>query len=170
MAKTNGTNRRTGAQYPGNNRSSRPICSSVAQRTQGLNFLSCRVRSTWINQKSMKLKNSYRPLRIAAFAIGVCFIANSATPYGVNQRPDYQPAPSKQRIVPSSQASFRTSASYNIQDLSSSEFTIRGGAKLAGSREARPQKERGDPESLVLIGLGFMLFGCAVLIRRGSTA
>ena len=111
----------------------------------------------------MRLKNSYKPLRIAAFAIGVCFIANSATPYGVNQRPVLQPAPSTQRIVPNGQTSFRTSASYNILDLSSSEFTIRGSAKLA-------EKERGAPESLVLIGLGFMVFGCAVLIRRGSTA
>jgi len=118
----------------------------------------------------MRPKNSYKPLRIAAFAIGVCFIANSATPYGVNQRPVLQPAPSTQRIVPNGQTSFRTSASYNILDLSSSEFTIRGSAKLAESREARPQKERGAPESLVLIGLGFMVFGCAVLIRRGSTA
>jgi hypothetical protein len=118
----------------------------------------------------MRLKNSYRPLRIAAFAIGVCFIANSATPYGVNQRPVYEPAPGKQHIVPSGQASFRTSAFFNILDLSRAEFTIRGGGKLAESREARPQKERRDPEPLVLIGLGFMLFGCAVLIRRGSTA
>jgi hypothetical protein len=62
------------------------------------------------------------------------------------------------------------SASIVTLDLSSSEFTASRDARVAELREARLQKEHKDSESLVLIGLGFMLFGCALLIRRGSTA
>ena len=125
---------------------------------------------TRIDQKSMRQKNTHRPLLVAALAICICFIANSATPYGVNPRPVYPSAFSQQRVVPGDRTPLSTAASIATLDLSSSDFTASRGARLAESREARLQKERSDSESLVLIGLGFMLFGCAIFIRRGSTA
>ena len=118
----------------------------------------------------MRQKNRHRPLLIAALAICICFIAASATPYGVNPRPVYPSAFGQQRVVPGDRAPLSIAPSIATLDLSSSEFTASRDAGLDESREARLQKERSDSESLVLIGLGFMLFGCAILIRRGSTA
>lgn len=116
----------------------------------------------------MRLKNRNTALLVAAFTIGIFFIATPANPYGVNQQSAYPPAYSHQRAA-GPQAGLRTLAPMAKLDLSSSEFTARS-ARLAESREARPQKERGNWESLILIGFGFMLFGSVVLIRRGSAA
>jgi len=117
----------------------------------------------------MMLKNKKTPLLFVVFTFAI-FAASSAMLSDVNLRADYHPADSQDRVVPGALAQIGTAAFMARSDLSSGEFTIGGDTRLPESEEARSGEERGERASLVLIGLGFTLFGCSVLIRRGKTA
>jgi hypothetical protein len=121
-------------------------------------------------RKLMSLKHKKTRLFMAALSIGIFFAANSTIPYGADLQADYQP--SQNRVVPGAQVQTGNAAVIARLDFGSREF-IAGGARLPGLKGARPGEKSETPgtsASLMLIGLGFMLFGCAVLIRRGKTA
>lgn len=117
----------------------------------------------------MRLKSRKKTLLVVAFAICICFLADWATPYSVDQPFDFDSASGRQRVVQDPHASLKTSAAMALLDLNTGEFTTPRSARLAGWRGSRPQLERGNSDLLVLIGFGCMLFGSAVMIRRRGT-
>jgi hypothetical protein len=122
----------------------------------------------------MSLKHKTTRLLIAALSIGIFFaansrVANSTIPNGADSRASYQPSENKQRVQSSAQPQIEGAALMARLDLNSREFN-EVGAELAHSNEDRHGEKPRTSASLVLIGLGFTLFGCAAAIRRGNPA
>jgi hypothetical protein len=122
----------------------------------------------------MSLKHKKTPLLVAALSIGIFFaansrIANSTIPNGADFRASYQPPDSKHRALSGAQPQIEDAALMARLDLNSREFN-EVGAGLARSNEDRHWEKPRTSASLVLIGLGFTLFGCAAVIRRGNPA
>jgi hypothetical protein len=122
----------------------------------------------------MSLKHKKTRLLIAALSIGIFFaansrVANSTIPNGADSRASYQPAENNQRVLSSAQPQIEDAALMARLDLNSREF-IEVGAGLPHSKHDRQGKKPGTSASLMLIGLGFTLFGCAAVIRRGNPA
>jgi hypothetical protein len=120
----------------------------------------------------MSLKHKMPRLLIATLAIGFLFVANSRVanstiPSSADLRAAYQPSENMNPGGSGAQAQLGDAALLARLDLDSREFTEIG-SRADESGQDVPRQEPGASASLVLIGFGFSMVGCAVLIRRGK--